>query len=641
MQLFRILTGMVFKKKSLLRLLFFFAIYFGLILKPQSSYAGAVSPDPTCSNCPPNGWSGANCTSGYGYASCTNGTCNYGCHAVGTPASPGGCSECNGCATANGCGMFDVLSTSVQRNSPTSATVSWVPDASPTSCAGDGGDVLIVGTTNPNALWQTINNNCSGQGAPSSDLTMCGYPDPKDMGTCPPGYTCPTIQTHHLQKGAKGNVKANYTCNYNLAPGCSFIMEANWYYKVGKKDVGNVSQTITGLNPNTVYYFTVLPDEEHNGGQDFCSTVPAKGFVTSCSLDPSTSSIPQGGSVVLTNTVAQNSNITEVTFSGSTSYFSFSPSSTSSTPYQTVVTGIKSSFGAQPVQSDVYLSGYPNSQCTATATVAVNPSKAADPWWQVKDADVESGGDLTSTISSGQNFDLAGSGGFPGVPGYSGSTNLTASNVSITSWLAKNTITNSKVYNYQSLVSQIPTSISSTFNTISAIDNVATDLISSTATHDINNYYWFMYNGSTNGNQAINLPAVNLNGRKVILLVNGADLNITGNVNTEGGFFMVLVGKNGAGTYGNINVNPSVGGGASANLEGIYEADGAFSDGIGSTQLWLRGSLIAYGGVNLQRNLGSTNSTTPAELFEFAPDQTLMYPSVLGTRDLNWKEVAP
>jgi hypothetical protein len=84
----------------------------------------------------------------------------------------------------------------------------------------------------------------------------------------------------------------------------------------------------------------------------------------------------------------------------------------------------------------------------------------------------------------------------------------------------------------------------------------------------------------------------------------------------------------------------------SPNLEGIYFVDGQVSTGTtgaeNDLQLRLRGSVVGWGGVNLQRNLGEAlNGTTPSEFFEFAPDQIMLFPAKLGERKMRWKEVAP
>jgi hypothetical protein len=250
---------------------------------------------------------------------------------------------------------------------------------------------------------------------------------------------------------------------------------------------------------------------------------------------------------------------------------------------------------------------------------------------------VGTGGDLTSKVPPTLLFDTSGTGGFPGVPAYQGSTNLTAGSVSSTSWMSQNTITSPKIYDYQSFINQIPAD--TTINTISTSSVNNTNFNAGNSSYG---YTWYKYNGAGGIPLSINGP-LNIGSKKVILLVDSADLLINAPINlTKGsGFFMVLVGETAGGAKGNIVVDPAVGGGGSANIEGIYEADNVFGDSAGNTQLWVRGSVVAYSGVSLQRDLNIPNATTPAELFEFAPDQVLLFPNKLGTRRINWKEVAP
>jgi hypothetical protein len=244
---------------------------------------------------------------------------------------------------------------------------------------------------------------------------------------------------------------------------------------------------------------------------------------------------------------------------------------------------------------------------------------------------VQSGGDIVSHVPVANYFDIVGTGGFPGIPYYGGSTNLTGASVSPTGWLVNTSASGSKVYNYDYFANLIPEDITVGMNPVDTAD-VAGSLTSGSATHDTNNYYWYKYDGLLNSGQPLTIPAVDFGTRKVVLMVDNADVNITGNINlTAGqGFFLVIV-------KGNINVDPAVGGG-SYNLVGLYFTDGAYSDGIGNKQLWVRGSVVANNGINLERDLGASN---PSELFAYAPDQILLFPKVLGTRRINWKEVAP
>lgn len=224
-------------------------------------------------------------------------------------------------------------------------------------------------------------------------------------------------------------------------------------------------------------------------------------------------------------------------------------------------------------------------------------------------------------------FDVAGLGGYPGVPSYGLSTNLTTANVSVKGWLAKSLYAPPNgVQNYAYFRRLIPSDV--TLNPASSFP------LGGTVS---NGYYWYEYDGSVTGlpfriTSSVNLPV----GRKVVLLVTGADLSIEGSINyTSGnGIFVVLVD-------GDINIDPSVGG-AAYDLQGFFLADGNISTGISSNSLHVKGSVAALGGLNLQRDLGATlNRTTPSEVFEYDPASAFLFPPKLSTEKTRWKEVAP
>jgi len=246
---------------------------------------------------------------------------------------------------------------------------------------------------------------------------------------------------------------------------------------------------------------------------------------------------------------------------------------------------------------------------------------------------VATNGNLNSSLPvAGLFFDTKGAGDFPGVPAYGGTTNLTTSNVSETGWLANSTYNTTKVYNSNYFANAVPADV--VINSLaSSIEG--TDIASGgTATDGI---YWYEYDSALNGGVDLTInSSASLGSRKVVLIVKDADVYLKGNINlTKGSGFFLLA------TSGNIIVDPGVGGGASANLEGIYVSDGTFQTGVASNQLWLRGNVAAYGGITLERDLGTDNTTTPAELFEFAPDLAILFPGKIAARSVSWQEVAP
>jgi hypothetical protein len=256
----------------------------------------------------------------------------------------------------------------------------------------------------------------------------------------------------------------------------------------------------------------------------------------------------------------------------------------------------------------------------------------------VVDGDVSSNGNIESRVPGSKYFDMPGPGGYPGIPVHGTGTNLNALNVSATRWLAQSTSSNIKKFDYSFFASQIPED-----TLIHEIPSNSLDqgVIDANTTPSYG-YYWYRFNGVGNALDVNVSSAIDIGNKKVIVLIDSADLNINAPINlTDGeGFFMVSVGKNSDGTEGDISVSPAIGG-ASYVMEGLYQADSEFTSGVAATPLNIRGSVVAYDGFNLQRDLGDIPNFSPAEIFTYAPDQIMLFPSKLGTRRLNWKEVAP
>jgi hypothetical protein len=348
-------------------------------------------------------------------------------------------------------------------------------------------------------------------------------------------------------------------------------------------------------------------------------------------------------SQVLTSTVNSSSSVQSVSFSSNnSSVVTVNPSSDTTYAYQTTLSAVNT--GNATITSNVTIGGVV--ACTGTADITVSPP---GPWWQIKDSDISANGDIVSGMPTGISFDLDGAGGFPGVPVYAGTKlDLTAGSgtgtVSSKNWVANSSTLTSRVYDTNYFLNQIPG------------DAVVTTVPSATVEGTFfesggtlsYGYYWYKYDGSTTGlNLTIN-SAMNLGSRKVILIVNAADVYLKGNINVTDaqGFFLLAAGKNDNGVKGDIFVDPSVGGGSGPNLEGIYLADNLFRTGTAAptldSKLYVRGSVAAYGGVVLDRDLGTAgNAANPSEFFEYAPDQVLLFPTKLAARRINWKEIAP
>jgi len=265
-------------------------------------------------------------------------------------------------------------------------------------------------------------------------------------------------------------------------------------------------------------------------------------------------------------------------------------------------------------------------------------------WWQVRDADVMAdNGNITSLIPvtctspCDPTFNLDGSGGSPGVSVHSGTSSFGTGTVASTGWDATTSYSGT-TYNYAWFASRAPSGLIAN-PTITGLSINAGDLKNGgiTTGSDDNEYRWHYKDGD------LTLTSTaNLGNNRIILLVNG-NLTIGNNLTfNDGGFFAVIAS-------GDINVGASVthtgqpapASSASPGLQGVYLADGQFRTGIASSQLYVKGSVVGWGGISLQRDLGTDNNDTPAEFFEFDPNLIFTLPSQLQRQGVIWKEIAP
>ncbi len=136
-------------------------------------------------------------------------------------------------------------------------------------------------------------------------------------------------------------------------------------------------------------------------------------------------------------------------------------------------------------------------------------------------------------------------------------------------WLAKTT-TVSKKYKSDYFINAIPSTVNINNLTSSTFDQTAL----SGGTPSSNGYTWFVYDATGTGFD-LNISTLSLEDRKVVLIVKGAGINITGKINrTLGSGFLLVVAP------GNISVDRAVGGGTTTpDLEGIFVINGTFRTG--------------------------------------------------------------
>lgn len=281
-------------------------------------------------------------------------------------------------------------------------------------------------------------------------------------------------------------------------------------------------------------------------------------------------------------------------------------------------------------------------------------------WFQVKDADLQAVGSLVSNIPSSckspkctPQFELVGPGGFPGIPAYTTTSSFSSGTVSTKGWLAKSGYSG-KRYDYayfRSLANSSGRAIdlrtagkgSLSGDILTLGNNDLSDLAGSDQANFV------VFDGRlvlADGSGIMNLE------RKKLVLLAGGDVLIQSRLNLSDGegFFGLFSG-------GSIIIDPAV---KSENpnqygLKGVFLADGAINTGTNNpvpgsgtadSQLYIRGMLAAWQGVQLQRDLDPARSTganndKPAEFIEYAPDLVLNFPKELLRQGSVWREIAP
>lgn len=449
--------------------------------------------------------------------------------------------------------------------------------------------------------------------------------------------------------GANGNserLKLDTSQN-KVANGCPYpnncLIEKNFTnpatnnYYTGDYGTGN------NLSKGTNYYWKII-----NRKSASCQASRTSNFITNCAVNASDINTNKGAKINNWSpnsiNVTKNSYISKVVFtSGNSSILSVNPSQDTSSPFQTNLEGM--SVGTTTLKVQVYYAYDGRVGCSTDVSVDVGRPLA---WWQVREADVVTSGDVKSDIpyttctgSCTPIFSLRKNDG----TGYNGVTIYGSSSAfdfgagpgdplgtnrigERDHWLVSADVSPSQTYNYDYFSSKVPSG--AVITSVSSADAKQRIETGGTA---YNGYYWYKAIGNLDLNP-ITIP----NGKKVILLIEAGNLNLNGDVNLTDGqaFFMAVVN-------GNINVGAAV-----TTVKGLYVADGTFSTGTrypptADAKLSVRGSVIAYGnpGVNLQRDRRGNNDTSPSEVFTYGPELILMFPSDLKSTKISWKEVAP
>lgn len=428
--------------------------------------------------------------------------------------------------------------------------------------------------------------------------------------------------------------------------GTTYVKKQKWQYANTCSDSEGIDVVLSSVHSTSLSdrytHVQICDDPDHPGCywyDEYYYNVTCEDYVKTCTCTPTCTAAapvqptllsPSNGGTVSTGTVSltwdatnqdwgtscvANSNSFEI-------YIGTSQNSLSLIGTKASGTGNSVSFSAGSAGTTYYWKVRAKNGSLQTDSNVWSFTVNNGPWWQTKDGDISTNSDITSDVPTGQLFSAVGLGGFPGLPAYGTTFNLTStpSLISTKYWNANTTSTQPRLFNYSYFKNLIPDEVGSNITT-------ATDTSLRSSGYSYDGYEWF----KSNGNLTIGSD-LDFGNRKVILFVENGNLNVNGKINLNNG-----LGFFGAFVNGSIVVDSSVTG--SPSIEGLFETDSGLSTGNGTTQLHIRGSVASYGTMNLERDL--TNNANPAELFEFAPDLLLNFPAGLGFRRSKWTEVAP
>ena len=487
----------------------------------------------------------------------------------------------------------------INKLSSTSVSLSWTPGA------GNTKQLLRFGANHDEVM-----SGCPGTSSPvcNAALELPVYTQPSDPSVAQYMYY---VRTDQNPAGVCKQTESQYTsidsCETNLAAhhpsrttgvcytsanSCNNNKNHNYYY-------------ISGLSTGTVHYARVVDYVNASCYRETTSPV-----LTSCSLTPNPMNIYSGDTQTLTSQVNSSASLSDFNYTSSNSAVATLGSPVLTYPYQTTVNGV--SAGSVNISSEIYFTNG-SLACTASSVVNVSNPPVYSSWWQAKDGDIlAANGNVTSVVPSGNYLLTAGLGGYPGVSILTDSLTYSPGDLSTTNWKTFSQTSQPRIFNYNFFSSNIPSDVS--FNNV-------VDLQTGGSGYS-DGYEYFKVTGdyTISGN-------INFGTRKVVLLVESGNLTINGNLTLidGSGFFLTIVN-------GNISTSAT-------NLEGLYLSDGSFNSGSSTSQLTVRGSVVALTGPSLGRSLANNNQ--PAELFEYAPDQIMLFPKKLAFKQTKWVEVAP
>lgn len=250
-------------------------------------------------------------------------------------------------------------------------------------------------------------------------------------------------------------------------------------------------------------------------------------------------------------------------------------------------------------------------------------------WWQAEGAGIYSGGEVRSILpSTSFRLIVAPVGGTAAaLIQASGNLGLGVGELSDPAWMA-NSKYKGKMMGYDYFAARMGVVRGQPGDWVS--DNIELP------TYNSEKSFW--YASPTSTTATINTPWVVRSNEKYVIFVNG-DLQINADVTVEDGGFLAFIVK--GNTSGGITVGPDV-----TSLEGLYVTDKDFEtetvyllNVINDVTLQFEGSVVAWGTMSLNRNLGAGNTASPAEKFTYRPDLLANMPDKMKVFAMQWQEV--
>lgn len=417
------------------------------------------------------------------------------------------------------------------------------------------------------------------------------------------------------------NAALNADCAGQYASQCA-VYESNLASTVSSYDATGVLEAGRYYYVRLTWYSNLAP-----GWGAACKKNANENYLSSCILTPDPLAIDVGTSGSL-ETQVSNDVAYVVNYDLSPGNIaSRNPNNDALYPYRTTVTGVAEGTTTATGEVRLWQSGAYVSMCSDTATVNVGnvvPPNTGLPWWQVVGGGVyagdSSGGlSIRSEVPAGEYLLIPGSiGSVAALMRASGTYEVGSGDLSVSAWNALTRYRGKRI-DYAYFAAQLGVGSSQ------ANDWGSDDLDQPVYDPGREFYYQNPATEVTLGGWSVQA------GEKYVVVVRG-NVRITGDVTVANGGYLMVIAQ------GDVTVDPAV-----TTVQGIYLANGLFiteSAGVGGdVQLVVSGSVAAWDGVDLNRDLGVVGNASPAEQFVYRPDLMTTMPKKVKTFVMEWQEV--